>query len=51
MQHTKSRVEVRLERMLATTPPPTGSTSPTTTRLDVVYLTEEDLHRLNQSMG
>lgn len=51
MQNTRSRLEVRLERMLATTPPPTACTSPTTPRLDVVYLTEEDQRRLDQSVG
>lgn len=42
MQKTQSRVEARLGRMLATTPPPPARTSPLSARIDLVYLTEDD---------
>jgi len=49
MQNTRSRLEARLERMLATTPPPTARTAPVSARIDLIYLTEDDQRRLDQA--
>jgi hypothetical protein len=50
MVNARSRVEARLERMLATTPPPAPRTSPTSTRIDLVYVTEEGRRRLDECL-
>jgi hypothetical protein len=50
MQNTRSRVEARLERMLSATPPPAARTAPTSARIDLVFLTEGDQRRLDQSI-
>lgn len=48
MQNTRSLVEARLERMLATTPPPAERTAPMSGRIDLVFLSEDDQRRLDQ---
>ena len=50
MQNTRSRVEERLARMLATTPPKLTRTSPASARVDLVYLTEDDRQRLEETL-
>ncbi len=50
MQNTRSHVEARLERMLATTPPTAERTAPTSARIDLVFLAEDDQRRLDQSI-
>jgi len=50
MQNTRSRVEARLARMLATTPPPLTRTFSVSARFDVVYLTEDDQQRLEETI-
>ena len=50
MQNTRSRVEARLARMLATTPPQVTHTSPASARVDLVYLTEDDQQRLEETI-
>lgn len=50
MQNTRSRVEARLARMLATTPPQATRTSPASARVDLVYLTEDDQQRLDETI-
>ena len=50
MQNTRSRVEARLARMLATTPPKLPRKSPASARVDLVYLTEDDQHSLEETI-
>jgi len=50
MQNTRSRVEARLARMLASTPPPPARRSPASPRVDLVYLTEDDQQRLEETL-
>ena len=51
MQNTRSRVEARLERMLATTPPPARRTGPTSPRIDLVFLAADDQRRFDQGIS
>ena len=50
MHNTRSRTEARLERMLATTPPPSAQASRKSIRIDFVYLTEDGQRRLDESL-
>ncbi|MGE3412858.1 MAG: hypothetical protein AB7L91_11605 [Dehalococcoidia bacterium] len=52
MTSTPSRLEQRLERLLATTPPPTVRPNPSQSKakVDFVYLTEADQDLLTDSI-
>ncbi|GAA4127498.1 hypothetical protein GCM10022215_38020 [Nocardioides fonticola] len=50
MQNTRSRVEATMARMLATSPPPVAHASAASARVDLVYLTEDDQRRLDETI-
>ena len=50
MQNTRSRLEKRLAKLLAATPPLAARHSAGGTKVDLVYLAEETQDRLNSSL-
>lgn len=50
MQNTRSRLEKRLAKLLAATPPLAARHSAQGTKVDLVYLEEETQDRLNTSL-
>jgi hypothetical protein len=46
VQNTRSRLETRLARLVAATPPLTASNRAGRSKVDLVYLSEEDQERL-----
>ncbi|WP_158305602.1 MULTISPECIES: hypothetical protein [unclassified Nocardioides] len=50
MQNTRSRLETRLAKLLAATPPLAARRTAGHTKVDLVYLDEETQDRLNSSL-
>lgn len=50
MQNTRSRLETRLAQLLTTTPARVVRRTPGHVKIDLVYLSEEDQHRLTNCM-
>jgi hypothetical protein len=50
MQKIQSRAEARLARLLATTPPPVAGTAAEKVQIDLVYLSDADQDRLDNSI-
>lgn len=50
MQNTRSRLEERLAKLLAATPPLAARRAAEHTKVDLVYLDEETQDRLNSSL-
>lgn len=50
MQNTRSRLETRLARLVAAAPPPTAPRPTGHTKIDLVYLSEEDQERLDSRL-
>lgn len=50
MQKTRSRLEERLAQLLAATPPLAARHTAEHSRIDLIYLDEEDQDRLSRSL-